>query len=292
MDNLKINTVLHGDNVAILKTLPDECIDFVLTSPPYDKQRRYNGYDWDFQGLAHQLYRICKDGAAVVWVVNDQTKNGGESLTSFKQAIYFVDKVGFNLHDTMIYNNEGLTLNHRRYEQEFEYMFVFTKGKLKTFNPILIPCKWYGKDSDRTGQFNSTHNEQCKKHRSGKARGNIKKTKTKGNIWKYSTGYGHSSKDKTAFEHPAIFPEQLAHDHIISWSNEGDLVLDPFCGSGTTLKMSYLLGRDYIGIDISKEYCDLSEDRVLLSKEKCGKLKHTDINTNEHKTKAKQLGLF
>ena len=162
----------------------------------------------------------------------------------------------------MIYFKEGLTLNHNRYEQEFEYMFVLSKEYPKTFNPLMVSCKWFGKDSDRTGQKLGTHKEKMKKARSGKDRTNIKEMKIKGNVWKFNTGYGHSTKDDIAFEHPAIFPEQLAADHIKSWSNEGDIVLDPMCGSGTTCKMAKLLKRNYIGIEISPEYCKIAEERL------------------------------
>jgi site-specific DNA-methyltransferase (adenine-specific) len=287
--NLPINQVLCGDNVEILKRFPNESVDFILTSPPYDNARKYNGFTWDFKELAFLLYFILKEGCFLVWNTSDETRNGSESLSSFKHAIFFVEQVGFKLHDTMIAHKEGLTMNHNRYEQEFEYMFVFAKGKARDVrkNLIRVPCKWYGKDSDRTGQHNSTHNESGKKHRSGKARGNIKQTKIAGNVWKYQTGYGHSTKDKLAFEHPAIMAESLAERHVKSWTNEGDIVLDPFCGSGTTLKIAYLLGRQYIGIDISNQYCELSEKRILHTKQKLGRLSADEANGQQ-----RQLGLF
>ena len=163
---------------------------------------------------------------------------------------------------TMFYHKEGMTLNHNRYEQEVEYMFIFSKGKPKTFNPIMIPCEWYGKDSDRTGQKLGVHNEINKKVRSGKDRTNINPTKIKGNVWKYNTGYLHSSKDKLAFKHPAIFPEKLAADHLYSWSNEGDLIYDPFMGSGTTAKMAHIYKRNWIGSEMSKEYIEIANKRL------------------------------
>lgn len=256
-----VNKIIQGDCLEVMKTFKYECIDLVVTSPPYDNLRDYDGYDFNFKEIVSELFRITKEGGVVVWVVGDATINGSETGTSFNQALYF-KRLGFSLHDTMIYYKEGLTLNHNRYEQEFEYMFVFSKGKPKTFNPIKTPCKWFGKDSDRTGQKLGKHDEINKRARSGKDRTNIKPSKIKGNIWKYNTGYGHSTKDNYVFSHPAIFPERLAEDHILSWSNEGDLVLDPMCGSGTTLKMATINKRDYVGIDLSEKYVKIAEERL------------------------------
>jgi len=215
----------------------------------------------DLDPIIGELYRVTKKGSVVVWVVGDATIKGSETGTSFRQALWAMD-CGFKLHDTMFYHKIGCTLNHNRYEQEIEYMFVFSKGKPKTFNPIRIPCKGFGKDSDRTGQQYREHKQINCKLRSKKNRENIKPNKIKGNVWTYSTGFGHSTKDKFAFEHPAIFPEQLANDHIISWSNEGDLIYDPFMGSGTTAKMAMLNKRNYIGSEISKEYCEMARKRI------------------------------
>lgn len=253
---------IHNENcLDTMARMPDGFVHLTITSPPYDKLRNYKGYSFDFEAVARELYRVTKKGGVIVWVVGDQTIKGSETGTSFKQALYFM-QCGFNLHDTMIYTSSGLTLNHNRYEQEFEYMFVFSKGKPATFNPIRIPCKWYGKDSDRTGQYTGIHSEKNKKLRSGKERGNIKPDKIKGNIWEYGTGFNNSTKDKEAFRHPAIFPEKLAEDHILSWSSEGDLVYDPFIGSGTVAKMAVLNNRNFIGSEISAEYTEIANNRV------------------------------
>jgi site-specific DNA-methyltransferase (adenine-specific) len=255
-----------------MKQMPDNCVDLTVTSPPYDNLRDYKGFVFDFEGIAQQLYRVTKQGGVVVWVVGDATIDGSETCTSAKQKLYFKE-IGFNVHDTMIYHSEGLTLNHRRYEQEFEYMFVFSKGDLKTFNPIKIACKWYKKDSDRTGQKTGFTTEKKRKLRSGIPRGTIKPDKIKGNIWKYTTGYLNSTSDRYAFKHPAVFPEKLAKDHITSWCNEGETVLDPMCGSGTTAKMASLMGRNYIGIEISPEYCEIARKRVQEAKDSMGLFK-------------------
>ena len=238
-----------------LKQLDDESIDLTVTSPPYDDLRKYNN-NFDFENIAKELYRVTKDGGVVVWVVADKTKNGSETGTSFKQALFFKD-IGFNLHDTMIYMSDKPPLTHNRYEQKFEYMFVFSKGKPKTFNPIMEECKYAGSDK-KARTFRHTGDELQETHTKNK----VNKEKIKGNVWYFSTGYNKSTKDIIAFKHPAIFPEQLANDHIISWSNEGDTVLDIFSGSGTTAKMAKLNNRNYIGFEISKEYCDIAEERL------------------------------
>ena len=247
-----------GDCIEKLKEIKNETIDCTITSPPYDNLRSYNNTnDWNFDKfkiLAKELYRITKNGGVVVWVVGDATINGSETGTSFKQALFFKD-IGFNLYDTMIYKKESQPLSHRRYEQKFEYMFVFSKGRPKTFNPILEPKKYMdkriikgfgrNKDDSRDNGFSSK-----------------KTTKIKGNIWEYAVGGNKSSQDKEAFKHPAIFPEQLATDHITSWTNENDTVLDPLMGSGTVGKMCVITNRNFIGIEKVEEYFEIAKKRI------------------------------
>ena len=251
---MELNKIYNMDCLEGMRMLDDNCIDLTVTSPPYDNLRKYKGYSWDFESIAKELYRVTKCGGVVVWVVGDATINGSETLTSFKQALFFKE-IGFNVHDTMIYQKKTPPLTHRRYEQEFEYMFVLSKGKPKTFNPILIPKKYM--DTRRCKAFVRNKNNEHDMGFSSK-----KETKIKGNVWEYGVGGGKSTKDKIAFKHPAIFPEQLAHDHIISWSNEEDVVLDIFMGSGTTAKMCKLTNRNYIGFEISEEYCQIAEERL------------------------------
>ena len=253
---LELNKTHCMDCLEGLKLLNDNSIDLTVTSPPYDDLRKYNGYSFDFENIAKELYRVTKDGGVVVWVVGDKTKNGSESGTSFKQALYFKE-IGFNLHDTMIYSSDKPPLSHNRYEQKFEYMFIFSKGKPKTWNPIMEECKYAG-SSKKARTFRHTGEELEETHNKGE----VKSHKIKGNIWFYPTGYQKSSKDKIAFKHPAIFPEQLANDHIISWSNEGDIVMDIFSGSGTTHKMALLNNRNFIGFEISQEYIDIENERI------------------------------
>lgn len=235
-------------------------VDLTVTSPPYDDIRNYkNSLDWNFdifKNVADRLYKITKDNGVVVWVVSDKTIKGSETGTSFKQALYFKE-IGFNLHDTMIYLSDKPPLTHPRYEQKFEYMFVFSKGKPKTFNPIMEECKYAG-SSKKARTFRNDGNNLESTHKTDE----VKKYKIKGNVWEYSTGYQKSTKDKIAFRHPAIFPEKLAEDHILSWSNEGDTVLDCFMGSNTTGKMALLNNRKFIGIEKVEEYFELSKERI------------------------------
>lgn len=234
--------------------LGKETVDLTVTSPPYDDLRNYKGYSFDFERTARGLYYVTKPGGVVVWVVGDATKNGSETGTSFKQALYFKE-IGFNLHDTMIYEKiNPIPLTHNRYEQYFEYMFVFSKGKPKIFNPLLEQCK-------TSGSYTHRRNTGRVKESATRNRDEItltKETKYKGNIWQYVIG---SKKGETG-NHPAPFPEQLAEDHILSWSNEGDIIFDPFMGSGTTAKMAKLNNRNFIGFEISQEYCDIANKRL------------------------------
>ena len=251
-----MNEVIQGDCLEVMKEMPENSIDLTVTSPPYDNLRDYNGYSFNFEGIAKELYRITKQGGVVVWVVGDATVNGSETGTSFKQALYFKE-IGFNLFDTIIYQKRGglMTGSIKGYSQKFEYMFILSKnGYPKTINLIKdLPVKY-------------TEN-RTKKHRKKDGSFDVQEWKCGGmtrrnNIWIYDIGLHKTTKDRDAFKHPAIFPEKLAEDHILSWSNEGDLVFDPMCGSGTTLKMARLLGRDYLGIEISEEYCKIAEARI------------------------------
>lgn len=240
-----------GDCKEVLKGIESESVDLTVTSPPYDNLRKYNGYAWDFDKIARELFRVTKSGGVVVWVVADTTKNCGESLTSFKQALFF-QSLGFAV-ETMIYKKIAVASKGSKYlyEQSFEYMFVMTKGKKPaTCNLIRDKRnKYFGsstrpkrvlKDGTRIDEGLKTIRQFSKRH----------------NVWEYGGG------DRVHTGHPAVFPEGLVKDHILSWSKEGDLVLDPFMGSGTTGKMAKLLNRDFIGIDVSQEYLELASKRI------------------------------
>ena len=251
--------LIVGDSAEKLKVLSAGSIDLTVTSPPYDGLRTYNGYSFDFESIARELYRVTKPGGVVVWVVADQTKDGSESGNSFRQALFFKD-IGFNLHDTMIYASEKPPLTHNRYEQKFEYMFVLSKGKPKTFTPIKEPSKHAGKSASKRTFRQDAEGHLEPSHKNEK----IADMKIRGNIWTYATGTVSAS-DSFAKEHPAIFPEKLAEDHILSWSLPGDVVLDPMMGSGTTGKMAIKNGRNFVGIELSAEYVEIAKKRIALA---------------------------
>lgn len=258
MNNDDVLAALYNnDCLKVLTQFPDNCVDLTITSPPYDNLRTYNGYSFDFEAIAKELYRITKKGGVLVWVVGDATIKGSETGTSFKQALKFKE-LGFNLHDTMIYQKTGIPFPSKtRYLQTFEYMFVFSKGKPKTTNLLEDRPNATAGQTRKTRKYRTKSGDWIKG--SDKP---IKKMGVRFNVWKYQTGQYKSTKDLEAFKHPAIFPEKLAEDHILSWSNEGDLVLDPFMGSGTTGKMAVLNNRKFIGIEISEEYFEIAKERV------------------------------
>ena len=253
MDNIEL---WRGDCLELMKNIPDDSIDLTVTSPPYDNLRTYNGNisQWNFekfQEIAKELYRVTANGGVVVWVVGDATVKGSETGTSFKQALWFKE-IGFNLHDTMIYqkNGTGACGSNKCYWQTFEYMFVFTKGKIKTVNRITADT------TVKQGGSRIKNNGEKKKE--DRVSDNTKKS-VRSNVWLYNVGNANKD-DKTG--HPAPFPEQLAYDHIISWSNEGDTVFDPFMGSGTTGKMAVLNNRKFIGIELDNTYFEIAKERI------------------------------
>lgn len=263
--NESLNQYYIESCIETLKNrIPDNSLDLVLTSPPYDDIRSYdNNYCFDFETIATLLSEKLKKGGVIVWVVGDATINGSETGTSFKQALYFKDKCNLKLHDTMLFMKNTSTFPARRdgkrYTQIFEYMFVLSKGVPKTANLICDkPNKWagttnFGQKKDRDKNDNLINKKKFKP---------IPDFSPRLNIWKYTTGKGFSGSDDIAYQHPAIFPEPLAHDHIITWTNEGDVVYDPFAGSGTTLKAAKVLNRNFIGSEINAEYQDIIKKRL------------------------------
>ena len=253
---MELNKIYNCDCVEGMRMLPDNSVDLTVTSPPYDNLRKYKGFEWDFEATARELFRVTKQGGIVVWVVNDATDKGSESGTSFKQALFFKE-CGFNLHDTMIWYKGSCPFPDKtRYYQSFEYMFVFSKGKPTKITLI----------EDRKNKWSGTKAHGTERRKNGetvplsavKLKNNrvVKDYGVRFNVWELSP----ERNNKTG--HPAVFPEQLANDHILSWSNEGDIVLDPFIGSGTTAKVAKDLGRNYIGFEISAEYCEIAEARL------------------------------
>jgi len=259
---IELNKIYNQNCLDTMSMMPDNFVDLTVTSPPYDNLRKYNGYSFEFEKVAAELYRVTKPGGVVVWVVGDATVNGSESGTSFRQALYFME-CGFRLHDTMIYaKNNFMPLNHNRYEQLFEYCFIFSNGTPTAFNPMLIATtqKQFRKPEKVRGAGLDAKSKTAK--RALMKPHYTKETKIVGNILYYNVGIGQSSNDDIAFNHAAIFPEKLARDMIYSWSNEGNLIYDPFMGSGTTAKMAHLQKRNWIGSEISEEYVQLANKRI------------------------------
>lgn len=252
----KLNTILNGAAEEVLKTFDDNSIDLVVTSPPYDNLRKYNGAGdtWNkktFEKIAKELARVLKPGGVIVWNVNDKTENGSETGTSLRQALYFMDECGLCLNDTMIWQktNSMPQVKQPRYNQCFEYMFVFSKGKPKTFNPIMVPCKCAGQKYDSTAK---NIDGESGRH---KLSYNVNNEKVDDNVWRFAVAQNKTS-------HPAVFPLELPLRHIKTWTNEGDVVLDPFVGSGTTCVAAKMLKRNYIGIDMIEEYCEISKKQL------------------------------
>lgn len=254
--------LMMGDCLERMKEIPDVSVDLVVTSPPYDNLRTYNGsLDWSFdifKPIARELTRCLTEGGVIVWNVADATIKGSETGTSFRQALYFKDECGLNLHDTMIWKKPNiLPLTHNRYEQCFEYMFVFSKGKPATFNAI--------KDKLNVGfgrPVTGTRRERdgSTKKLNGVGKKSISQFGMRFNVWEMETDKGKDRK------HPAVFPIQLAHDHIVSWSNPGDTVLDPFMGSGTTGVACVNTDRRFIGIEKEENYFEIAKSRIKAAK--------------------------
>jgi len=274
MNDIKeyIDRIINGNCVEVMRLFPENSIDLTVTSPPYDNLRVYKGYSFPFELIVEQLYRITKPGGIVVWVVSDATINGSETGTSFRQALAFKD-AGFNIHDTMIFQKISPVpqIYRKRYTNVFEYMFVFSKGAVKTHNPIMIPCEHAGLKLNGTTYKNYSKGEQ----RRGKLANPVKDEKIDGNIWSYVVG--KKAIDQEAKGHPAPFPYQLAYDHITSWTNENDVVLDPMCGSGTTCVAAYESHRQFIGIDISSEYCEMAKSRLRKHKVALGMFSNVQL---------------
>lgn len=266
---ISLNEIYNEDCLITMSKIQDDTIDITITSPPYDNLRTYNnhingkptefnGYSFNFESIAKELYRITKKGGVVIWVVGDGTENGSETGTSFRQALFFKE-IGFNIHDTMIYQKNNFSNpSSNRYHQIFEYMFVLSKGKPKTFNPIKDRKNIYGGQIGSWGKNTSRQKDGTMAERTKKV---IEEYGQRYNIWTFKTSK-NGQEDEIAYKHPAIFPSQLVRDHLISWSNEGDLVFDPFMGAGTTAKVARELNRNYLGSEINSEYYEIIKERL------------------------------
>ena len=250
---IEINQVYVADCVDFMQRMQPDCIDLTITSPPYDQLRSYKGYSFNFEAIATELFRVTKPGGIVVWVVGDKISNG-RTLTSFRQGVFF-QETGFNMHDIMIYQKKNTPfMRSNAYTNSYEFMFILSKGKPGVFNPL--------KEKTVRNGFEMVVHNKGPDAVNRKVLKELKKKKTRTNIWAYAVGLGGTTSDKIAFRHPAIFPEKLANDHILSWTNKGDIVFDPMCGSGTTCKMAMLNKRNYIGVDISREYIEITKQRL------------------------------
>lgn len=257
---MELNKIYNEDCLITMSNMPDNYIDFVITSPPYDNLRKYNGYEFNFEEIAKELFRVLKAGGVVIWNVADATIDGSETGTSFRQALFFKE-IGFRLHDTMIFcknNPIPQASSSKRYNQKFEYLFAFSKGSPSTFNPIKVLAKAPAKRKSGVATFVRRGHDGAL-HRSKRGE-RVDETKV-GNIFSYPVG-GISTKDEIAFQHPAVFPEKLVRDQIYTWTNENDLVYDPFMGSGTTAKVAHMMNRRWLGSEVSKEYVDLANKRL------------------------------
>lgn len=254
LNRIELDSLYCCDCIKFMKSMEEGFVDLTVTSPPYDKLRNYNGYHFDSKKIAKNLFRITKNGGVVVWVVGDKIVNGNRTLTSFRQAILF-QEIGFNIHDIMIYKKKNTPfMRTNAYTNCFEFMFVLSKGSPKTFNPLKAKTVRQGKEMMPFNKGADGINR--------KSLGELKAEKTLPNIWEYAVGLHGTTSDRIAFKHPAVFPEKLAEDHILSWTNQGDIVFDPMCGSGTTCKMAAVNKRKFIGCDISEEYCEIAKERI------------------------------
>lgn len=245
-----VDYIKCGDCVELMKELPECFVDLTVTSPPYDNLRTYNGFEWDFEETAKELYRITKEGGVVVWIVNDATIKGNETGSSFKQALFFKE-IGFNLHDTMIWIKDGggAVGSNKCYTQNFEYMFVLSKGTPKTINLIRDKVNLsFGVDKSGVGRRNPDGTKKIE------TRKPAKEFSKRNNWWYVPPQKGNG--------HPAVFPEQLANDHILTWSNDGDVVLDPFMGIGGAGVSCKNLNRDFIGMELDENYFEIAKKRI------------------------------
>jgi len=268
---LELNRVYNGDSELVLKDVDSESIDLIVTSPPYDNLRKYNGIGdtWNhnkFKNIANELYRVLKPGGVIVWNVNDKVENGAKTTTSFRQVLHFTE-LGLNLNDTMIWrkSNPMPVVRQPRYTPCFEYMFVFSKGKPNVFNPIMRPCKSAGLHYQSTAKIMG--GESGRKSLDYRVNSEM----VDYNVWEMAVAQNRETflVNGKEIKHPAVFPYELPYRHIQSWTNKGDVVLDPFAGSGTTLLAAMDLDRNFIGIEMNEDYCEIIKQRM--DKNGCGK---------------------
>lgn len=288
------NALYKGDSAVMLSRIANESVDLVVTSPPYDNLRSYGGVGegWNFEtftSVAAQLTRVLKSGGVIVWNVIDQCVNGGYTCTSYRQVLYFTDVLGLRLHDVMVWQKPNSMPRKRgkRYQASFEPMYVFSKGEPKTFNPIMRECKYGGRAYKST--FKSNINEGRIEYKEG-----VTPSETvDSNVWVIPTASACETnftlKDGRQIHHTAVFPKELALRHIRTWTEEGDTVLDPFMGSGTTGLAALELGRSFIGCEQNDDYFDMASERMAVNTsergEEVSKVSQEDILTHKQLVK-------
>jgi site-specific DNA-methyltransferase (adenine-specific) len=262
---IEYNKIYNESCLDTMQRLEDNSIDLVITSPPYDNMRKYGdgknyhqrlkdtGYSFEFEEIAKELTRTLKEGGVIMWNVQDQTIKGSRTGNSMRQALYFMEECGLFMHDHLIWYKTGTPFpSPYRYRNVWENMFVFSKGKPKHFDPILKRNKTGG-DSRKRRRERDHNGELVMQEREVK----IKEWGIDDNVW-YVSNHFKSNDKKRIENHPAIMPEELVRRHIQSWTNEGDIVYDPFSGSGTTSKVAAEMDRTYLGSEINKEYYEAS----------------------------------
>lgn len=256
---MRPNSLACCECVDGMRALPPASIPLTITSPPYDQTFEYGGHLWDhekFMLVARELWRVAMQGGVVSWVVRDQIADGDQSASSFRQALFFKG-LGFRLHNTIIIEKQIIRgISRVRYGVAPEFAFVFSKGRPRTINLI----------EDKENKFGGRHMRFSTRSRDGTkcktAKALIRPFGVRGNVWRYTTGSRVTAKEDYAYDHPALMPERLAHDLIVSWSRPGDLVLDPFGGAGTTAKMALLGHRRYLSMEAHRPYHDLAVRRM------------------------------
>ena len=250
--------LIVGDCLNIMKKIEENTFDLIVFSPPYDSLRKYNDYTFDLKKTGEQIFRVLKDGCLCAMVIQDQTKNFGKSLTSFRTAVDWVDRIGFKLFETVIYRKHGIegAWWNKRFRVDHEYIHLFLKGeKPRYFNkdPLRIPSKHGGKTMVGSGnrKTDGTTTKTTTIH--------VNKMKCRGTVWDYLNA---GDKNKLKQQHPAVFPDKIPYDIISCFSPVKGLVLDPFVGSGSTCVMAKKLDRFYTGIDISSKYIEIAKKRL------------------------------
>lgn len=256
--DIQLDNIYNCDCLLGMQGIADGSVDCIVTSPPYDNLRKYGGVgdEWTFdkfKQIAQQIARVLADGGVCVWIVSDSTIDGSETLTSFKQAIYFKEECGLNLYDTMIWEKPSPQAStESRYYDVFEYMFIICKGpKPKALNFI---CDHKNTTAGGIQKRESRSSAEQRKD-TGRMRPPRAEYSRRFNVWQVSRG-------ESTTGHPAVFPLNLARGHVQTWSNMGGVVLDPFLGSGTTAIACVREKRHFIGFELNKEYFDIARRRI------------------------------